>query len=171
MVKSIVVAAILGAALAGGADARPPKIGEPAPDFHLTTFGGAKISLADLKGQVVVLNFWATWCVPCKSELPLLNVYARHVGANGLRILAIATEDSVPAYQLKPLASSLSFPLVLGFHGSYAPIGGAVPTNYVIDRDGVVRYAKAGAFTLDDLNTLLPPLLNAPASTVVATGG
>ena len=163
---------MLGAALfASNAEARPPKIDEPAPDFHLTTFDRAKISLADLKGQVVVLNFWATWCVPCKSELPLLDVYARRAGANGLRILAIATEDSVSAYQLKPLASSLSFPLVRGFHGSYAPIGRAVPTNYVIDRDGVVRYAKAGAFTLDDLDALLPPLLNAPASTVVATGG
>ena len=174
---TIALAAMLcaGAATVLGADAaaaREPKIGEPAPDFHLTTFDGRKIALADLKGQVVVLNFWATWCVPCKAEMPLLDAYVRHAGPRGLQVLAVATEDSVPLFRLKPLASALSLPLVRGFHGNYAPIDGAVPTNYIIDRSGIVRYAKAGALTLDALNALLPPLLNTPAAASIAqTGG
>jgi thiol-disulfide isomerase/thioredoxin len=73
----------------------------------------------------LILNFWATWCAPCKEELPLLDTYFRIDEKAGLRVLA-------------------------------------VPTNFIIDRNGVLRYAKAGALTLDDLNTLLVPLLREP---------
>ena len=56
-----------------------PTVGEPAPNFELTTFDGQKIRLSDLKGHVVVLNFWATWCGPCKRELPLLSAYYKAI--------------------------------------------------------------------------------------------
>ena len=138
--------------------AAEPNVGMPAPAFEVTTFEGKRVSLADFKGQVVVLNFWATWCGPCKRELPLLDAYYKLRQAAGLRVVAVTTEDSMPLYRLHPLQAVLAIPLARRFHGNYAPIGG-VPTNYVIDRDGVLRYAKAGAFTLEDLNTVLVPLL------------
>lgn len=57
------------------ASPRDPVVGQPAPDFLVTAFDGRKMRLTDFKGQVLVINFWATWCAPCKQELPLLNRY------------------------------------------------------------------------------------------------
>ncbi len=144
---------------ASSVSAKPPLINAPAPPFEVTTLDGQKITLAELKGNVVVLNFWATWCAPCKRELPLLDAYYRAQQKAGLRVLAVTTEDSLPLRQLKPLAAVLTIPMVRRFKGKYDVLGG-VPTNYVIDRGGNLRYAKASAFDLDDLNRILVPLLN-----------
>lgn len=147
--------------------AKSPTIGDPAPDFQFTTFDGQKLKLADFRGQVLVINIWATWCGPCKQELPLLDTFYRIMKDKnvGLSVIGITTEDSVPAYQLKPLRAKLAIPLARGFKGPYQSLGG-VPTNFIIDRAGIVRYARAGAFTLDDLNDLLVPMLNEhPAET------
>ena len=138
------------------------KVGGPAPDFRATTFDGRKIDLAAFRGDVLIVNIWATWCGPCKRELPLLDRFYQLMKKNGLSVVAVTTEDSLPSSSLKPLQGALAIPLARSFRGAYAPIGGAVPTNFVIDRAGVVRYAKAGAFDLDTLNTVLVPLLNEP---------
>lgn len=135
-----------------------PAVDQPAPDFRLTTFDGHKLSLADFKGQVVVLNFWATWCGPCKRELPLLESFYRKQQSSGLVILAVATEDSLTPYQLRPLAKVLTLPMVKRFKGDYGDIK-ELPTNFVIDRKGVLRYAEAGAFTEDSIVEVLAPLL------------
>ena len=162
MRRAILFATAIAIAASTAAAARTPKVGEPAPPATITTYDGQKISLAELKGQVVVLNFWATWCVPCRAELPLLNAAARQKADNGLRVFAIATEDSVPPQYLKQLAANLSFPLVRRMRGAYDVIGNAVPTNYVIDRAGIVRYAQAGAFTTESMNATLIPILREP---------
>ncbi|NMN04522.1 thiol-disulfide isomerase/thioredoxin [Novosphingobium sp. SG916] len=142
--------------------AKAPVIGQPAPPFELRLIDGTKVSLADLKGQVVVLNFWATWCGPCKQELPLLDQYYDLQKQHGLKVFAITTQDSLPNSALKQLFAAMHIPAVRTLKGPYSPLEG-VPTNYVIDRAGVVRYAKAAAFDLDDLNGLLVPLLREPA--------
>ena len=129
----------------------------------MTTFGGDRVALSDLRGKVVVLNFWATWCGPCKRELPILDAYYKLRRSAGLAVIAATTEDSLPIGRLKPLQQVLTIPMARRVKGPYAPVGGAVPTNFVIDRAGVVRYARAGAFTLAALNAILPPLLEEPA--------
>lgn len=138
------------------------KIGEKAPSFELTLIDGSKVRSEDLRGQVVVLNFWATWCVPCRTELPLLDSYYRLRKNNGLRVYAVATEGSLAEYKLKPLFAAMAIPSARRIKGSFAVMG-ALPTNYIIDRAGIVRYAKAGAFDLDDLNQILVPMLREPA--------
>lgn len=135
------------------------RVGSLAPAFTLTLVDGNKVTLDELRGEVIVLNFWATWCVPCRTELPLLDAYYRKLQDKGLRVFAITTESSLPLYRLKPLFAKLAIPSVKSVKGPYDSAG-AVPTNIVIDRAGRVRYAKAGAFDLDDLNALLIPLLN-----------
>jgi cytochrome c biogenesis protein CcmG, thiol:disulfide interchange protein DsbE len=141
------------------ARATEPVVGQPAPDFAVTTFDGRKLSLLDFKGQVLVINFWATWCTPCKRELPLLDTYFAIQQIHGLRVVAVTTEDSAPLKSLKPLAAVVHFPMARSMRGPYHVMT-AVPTNYVIDRRGILRYAKAGAFDLDALNEILVPLLN-----------
>jgi peroxiredoxin len=157
----LALAAALSLTPAVVADAARPSsiIGKPAPDFELTLMDGSKVRLADLRGQVVVLNFWATWCVPCRRELPLLDGYYRLQKQHGLRVFAVTTEDSVPPRLMKPLFAAMAITPTKRVKGHYELIGNAVPTNYVIDRAGIVRYAKAAAFDLDDLNTILTPLL------------
>ena len=148
------------------AGARGIEVGKPAPDFKARTFDGRDIRLADFKGHVLIINLWATWCGPCRAELPLLSAYHRLQKDHGLDVIALATEDSVPMEKLKPLAAMCSFPFVRRMRGDYEIMKG-VPTNYVIDRNGIVRYAEAGAFTLEALNELLVPLLREepPAAT------
>jgi thiol-disulfide isomerase/thioredoxin len=133
-------------------------VGRPAPDFHATTFDGRNISLADYHGRVLVINFWATWCGPCRRELPLLDAYYRVQKHAGLEVIAVATEDSVSPSQLKPLAALVTIPFIRRLSGPYKVLKG-VPTNIVIDRNGTVRYAQARSFSLDDLNSILAPLL------------
>jgi cytochrome c biogenesis protein CcmG/thiol:disulfide interchange protein DsbE len=153
---------LLGAAVTP-ALARDPQVGEPAPDFQLTLVDGTHVRLSELRGQVVVLNFWATWCVPCRAELPLLDGYYRVVQSHGIRVFAATTEDSVPLFRLQRVFAAMRIGAVRNLRGPYQPIGGAVPTNFVIDRAGRIRYAAAGAFNLDALNRILVPLLNEPA--------
>jgi peroxiredoxin len=155
-------AALAAIALAMASTAQAaPKVGQPAPDFTVTTFGGRTVKLDDLKGDVIILNFWATWCGPCRRELPLLESAFEAYNKYGFQVLAIATEDSVPEKMLRPLAAQLKIPLVKRIKGRYDTLG-AVPTNFVIDRSGKLVYAKAGAFEADELNALIVPLLKEP---------
>jgi peroxiredoxin len=153
-------AAAAAVGLASGAQAAP-KVGQPAPDFTVTTFGGHTVKLADLKGDVIILNFWATWCAPCRRELPLLETFFKADNPYGFQVLAVATEDSVPENKLRPIAAQLTIPFVKRMYGPYRALGG-VPTNYIIDRSGKLVYAKAAAFDVDTLNDILIPLLKEP---------
>jgi cytochrome c biogenesis protein CcmG/thiol:disulfide interchange protein DsbE len=140
------------------------KVGEPAPKFTLRTLDGQKVTADDVHGKVVILNFWATWCVPCRTEMPLLEAFQRKFRDNGLEVYAVATEDSLTPGQLKKyFGPLLKLTMVRSLRGSGYDIMGGVPTNYVIDRKGLLRYAKAGAFDLDGLNEVIIPLLNEPA--------
>ena len=157
--------AALPLSLLGAAPAPQPmfaavKEGQPAPPVTLRMIKGGTVSLDELRGTVIVLNFWATWCVPCRTELPTLDRYYELRKDAGLRVYAVTTEDSLKPYQLKKLFDVLHIEPVRSIKGPYDVLDGGVPTNIVIDRSGVVRYAKAGAFTLDSLNALLVPLLN-----------
>lgn len=147
---------------ASGAQARAV-VGKPAPKFTLTTFDHKRVKLADLAGEVVVLNYWAVWCGPCKRELPDIDTYVRSKGTNAPKVFAVTIDDTTSDKQLKPLANVLSFPLVIRIDSmSYGTIDGAVPSNYVIDRNGILRYARAAAFTLADFDHLITPLLAEP---------
>lgn len=152
---------LLPLALNGAAASKRPKIGEIAPEAEITLMDGTKLRLSEMRGDVVVLNFWATWCVPCRTELPILDRYYELQKRHGLRVYAVTTEGSVPLYKLKPLFGALQIAPAKRIKGPYGPIDG-VPTNFIIDRAGKVRYASGGAFDLDRLNQELVPLLREP---------
>ncbi|MCW3835887.1 TlpA family protein disulfide reductase [Sphingomonas canadensis] len=137
-----------------------PVVGKPAPDFRIKMFDGTSVSLSDLRGQVVVLNLWASWCGPCKTEMPALDLMQVNGGRHGLRIFGVKVMDATPRQKLRKLESLLHYPLATDISGGYVPIGRAVPTNYIIDRKGVVRYARPAVLTKEDFADLLVPLLN-----------
>jgi peroxiredoxin len=138
--------------------------GKPARDFKLTTLDGQTVKLADLKGKVVVVNRWATWCTPCKAEMVAFENYLRTHPKSDLKIYAVTVELQFPASKLKPLQGALSYPLATSISGWGYKIMGGVPTSYVIDRKGVLRYADSGAFDLESFSELVDPLLAEPAS-------
>ncbi|MBV9997219.1 MAG: TlpA family protein disulfide reductase [Caulobacteraceae bacterium] len=144
-------------AVAGPGLAARPVVGEPAPPFELTGLDGRKLRLSELKGLVAVLSFWASWCGPCREELPLLADYARRQGGDRLAILPVNMDGwGVPdSSRRAPGISGTSF---RSLRGPYGLLGG-MPTNYVIGADGVLRYARGGAFTWPTLDALLAPLL------------
>lgn len=153
--------ALVAAAALLAAASPQPKVGDLVPPFELTLIDGSKVSSDQLHGHVVVLNFWATWCGPCKQELPLLDAYYEAQKGHGLKVFAIATEDSLQPFQLKKLFAVMHMQSARRIKGPYAAMAG-VPTNFIIDRAGRLRYAKANAFELGELNALLVPLLQEP---------
>jgi peroxiredoxin len=165
--KSVATAAALAALLGpSAAHAAKAKVDQPAPDFRITTLTKDKIDLASLRGKVVVVNRWATWCVPCREEFLLFEKYMPFRAKYGFTVVAIETGGAGSSSKMRELAKIVHFPVALDDNAhanAYPIIDNGVPTNYVIDRAGVVRYAKAGAFQLDELEKLVVPLLNEPA--------
>jgi cytochrome c biogenesis protein CcmG/thiol:disulfide interchange protein DsbE len=143
----------------------PVRVGAPAPPFTITTFAKQKVKLADLRGKVVVINLWATWCGPCKAEMPMMSAFHRRYHDQGFEIYGVTSEDSLPQYQLKRVSELLSYPLAKMSSSGYEILDG-LPTSYVIDRAGKVRYAKAGAFDKSEFEELILPLLKEPAPAV-----
>lgn len=155
----LLLAPALAALLLGAAPGKTPTPGHPAPSFTLTTFDKRKVTLAEMKGKVVVINYWATWCAPCKAEMPMMHRYFKANQARGLEMFGVTTEDSVPKFQLKKVSELLSYPLSNKMSSGYGSIDNAVPSTYIIDRKGIVRHAKKGAYTEREFKAALDPLL------------
>ncbi|MDZ4306698.1 TlpA disulfide reductase family protein [Allopontixanthobacter sp.] len=149
--------------LAFAAPAIPADVDKPAPNFTVRMFDGSKKVLADYRGHVLVINYWATWCAPCKAEMPMMSQFHRLHKDKGFEIIGVVTQDSVPKSKLKSVVAALSYPLASSLKGDYGLIRNAVPTTYIIDRKGRVRYVRAGSFDLSDYNELILPLLGEPA--------
>jgi peroxiredoxin len=118
------------------------QIGKPAPGFTLNDVNGRKVSLSDYKGNVILLNFWATFCGPCKEEMPSLNNLYVAFKKDGLIVLAISTDDSEKPVQSFIRAKAITFPILMDtdqqvFFDRYGVLG--LPTSFIIDRDGIVR--------------------------------
>ena len=130
-------------------------------DFTLKDMNGANMKLADLKGKVVLLNFWATWCAPCLMEIPeFVRAYEEHK-SQGFEIVGVLTEDS--GDQLKAFASEhkMNYPLVINtpeLEDAYGPIFG-LPTSVMIARDGSVCKRHFGPMSKEQLEKELKPLL------------
>ena len=141
------------------------RVGAPAPPATLVTLGGQRIASPDLLGRVVILTFWATWCSPCREELPLLSDYlASHADA-GLQILGFSLDTRDRLGQVREVAQSLRFPVGL-MSDSSAPGYGRIwrlPVSFTIDRRG--RLAENGwkekqpVWTRERLDQVVTPLL------------
>lgn len=139
-----------------------PKIG-PAPAWQLPDLSGAKISSEQFKGKVVVIDFWATWCPPCREEIPGYIALANKYGKDGLVIVGISLDqagpDVVKAYAAK---TGINYPLVMGDDKVVAAFGGVegIPTTFLIDRDGQIRDRKVGLVETAEYEKRIRAVLN-----------
>jgi peroxiredoxin len=141
-----------------------PRAGATAPGFAARTLDGRVFHLADLRGKVVLLHFWATWCPPCREELPALERYYRQHKAEGLEIVALSIEGLDDLEQVRKVAAVYSFPLGLVANAEISDYGRIwmLPLSFVIDRHGRLRISEwTGERKIDDarLDAALTPLL------------
>jgi cytochrome c biogenesis protein CcmG/thiol:disulfide interchange protein DsbE len=140
-------------------------VGQAAPPAVLMTLAGRHIATRDLRGHTVVLTFWASWCEPCRRELPLLSRYADAHRQQGLRVLGFCLDDDDNLAKVRRIAKQLSFPVGLLEQSSAHGYGRMwrIPVSFVIDRHGVLRYdgwkANQPAWTAASLNKVVGPLL------------
>jgi thiol-disulfide isomerase/thioredoxin len=125
---------------------------------------GKPRQLSEWRGKVIVLNFWATWCPPCKEEIPLFIATQTRLGASGLQIVGVAIDEppEVAAYQKQ---AAINYPILIAdtrvykVMEAYGNTHGGLPFSVVIDSKGVVRQRKLGAFRGKELDELLATLL------------
>jgi cytochrome c biogenesis protein CcmG/thiol:disulfide interchange protein DsbE len=137
-----------------------PEIGEAAPPLVLTAIDGTSIDLAKLRGKVVLVNFWATWCAPCRKEMPVLDAFYRRHRGQGFELIGISIDFARDAAKMRKVAAGVSYPAVgindIGVNGFGAPEG--VPVTYVIDAEGIIR-DKFIAVPNKLLNDVVVPML------------
>ena len=155
LVPIILLGMLLVAVLARGGSASPTAIGNPAPDFSVVDLDGNPIRLADLRGRPVIVNFWASWCIPCIEEFPLLReAAARHAG-DGLVVVGIVYQDRTQAARDFMARNGATWPAAADPDGRVAEAYGilAPPETFFIGRDGRIAARVLGQFTaatLDD---------------------
>lgn len=136
-----------------------PKINSLAPNFTLKDLNGNLISLTDLRGKNVLLNFWATWCGPCRLEMPALQA-RQELYQEDLIVLAVNYDEPAELVQAFKEELGLTFPIVLDPGAIVQDVYGirAYPTSYFIDREGVIREIRIGILTEDTLDEYLADL-------------
>lgn len=140
---------------------RPAELNRAAPDLTFRDLEGKLISLTDYRGQVILVNNWATWCPPCRAEMPVLEAYYQAHHQEGFVILAIEVGAPVEEVRAFVRQYGLSFPVLLDpeGHALAAFNNPALPNTHIIDREGRVRLAWTGAVNQKTLETFLTPLL------------
>ena len=125
-----------------------PQVGKPAPDFELPDLSGQSVSLGDLQGKPVLVNFWATWCGPCVYEMPYIQEVHDEWEGKDLVVLAINVGEGSSEVQQFMEDNNLSFPVLLDTNGKLAEIYSirGIPTTIFIDMEGVIQAMKIGAF-------------------------
>jgi peroxiredoxin len=152
---------------------KPDKDRKPAPDFSLKDADGKAVRLSDYKGKVVLLDFWATWCGPCRIEIPWLKEFQRKYKDRGFEVVGVSMDDD--GWQaVKPFAAELgiNYRLVIGDDTTAQLYGGvdALPTTFVIDRDGKIAAVHVGLTSKSEIEHGIEEVLGGGSVSAGAAG-
>ena len=143
-------------------DASVIGLSEPAPQVELSSLEGQRLKLSDFHGRVVLLNFWATWCGPCRAEIPELNKLQRDFEESGLAVVGVSWDDSAAGVREFQTEIRQDYTVLLGGEDVQTKFEAirSLPTTYVIDREGRIRQRIIGARDRTQFEGALKPLLN-----------
>ncbi|MFX3623673.1 MAG: peroxiredoxin family protein [Ectobacillus sp.] len=132
------------------------EIDEAAPNFRLRTLDGKEVSLSDYRGKTVILNFWATWCPPCRAEMPDMERLYKDINKKDVEILAVnatSSERSIEAVKTFISDNRFTFPVLLDEEGSVNALYRitSIPTSYVLDPKGIIRIKHIGPMSYDNM--------------------
>ena len=147
--------------------AKPHNTGlRPAPAFSLTDLSGRTVSLSDYRGKVVVLDFWATWCDPCKREIPHFIEMQDKYASQGLQVLGVSMDDDEPPVREFQQQFKMNYPVAMGSPKLADQYGGilGLPITFVIDRNGRITARHVGATDASVIEAEVQKLLAQPSS-------
>jgi cytochrome c-type biogenesis protein len=170
--RALIAAFVLAATISCGTSGETAKIGvgHAAPAYAATAMDGTTISLAQMKGEVILLNVWATWCKPCRQEIPALDSLHREFAARGLVVAGVSIDVIDDTARIARFARELGASYTLWLDpddrvsNTFRALG--VPSTYLVDREGVLRWQHMGAVTASDaklravLDSALGPVAN-----------
>ena len=166
--KLTVRSAVLLALAIGVLYATPPKpdplLHKPAPEFVRNDLAGRPVDLAALRGRVVLLNFWATWCSPCQVEIPRFVGWQTKYEADGLQIIGVSMDDDSAPVASLVREHAVNYPVVMGDEQIGLLYDGVLglPVTYLIDRQGIIRSRYKGAADLRAMESAIQRLLGKP---------
>lgn len=142
-----------------------PEIGRPAPALIAKQLDGRDLDLDALHGKVVVLNYWATWCPPCRAEMPALDAFYQHHRDEGVEVIGLSADDPHDRKDVVKVMRAITYPAILASEAKVNGFGAAtaLPITYVIDQDGILRaILRPGksVITENALAEAVRPLLN-----------
>lgn len=126
-----------------------PEAGHPAPDFALTDLDGNTVRLSDLRGKVVFINFWATWCPPCRAEMPEIEAVHQEYKDKGVVVIGVDISEPESTVRQYIQRGGFTWTIVMDSTGEVARNYNiaAIPTSFFLDREGVIRAVNIGAMT------------------------
>jgi len=141
LARTMAGAAILSLALAPGSARAAPEIGKAAPQLVVSPLDGETFDLAKLAGKVVLVSYWATWCAPCRKDMPKLDAFYRHYHPQNLEMIGISVDRDRDLPKVRKVMATLAYPIAvlkdMKIDGFGAPEG--VPITWIIDTDGKIR--------------------------------
>jgi len=158
----LTIAAVL-ATLAGRADAAPG-VGKPAPRLVSPEIDGKRFDLTTLRGKVVIINFWATWCPPCRQEMPALDAFYSRFHDRGVELIGMSVDHSRDRKSVTKAAQEVHYPVAMLADAETNGFGkpGALPVTYIVDQAGTVRFVMTPdttGVTESSLEQAVTPLL------------
>lgn len=156
---------VLSIALATTPAAQAIEVGEPVGEITATLIDGATFKLSEHRGEVVMINFWAAWCEPCRAEMPILKAYYLKHRGEGFYLLGINMDDPADQAIAIKVAGEYHFPVALRKDSDYKTLGRIwrMPSTFVIDKNGILRKnGSKGVPVIDqsELDSLVTPLLH-----------
>jgi thiol-disulfide isomerase/thioredoxin len=173
--RAVLIPKKQGSAAEGGAedDLAPVMRGKKAPSFALTSLDGKKVSLADYKGRPVLVNFWATWCGPCKVEMPWFEEFRKQYAGQGFEILGLTDDVDAGKDMIAKVAgkAGVSYPILLTDGKVQTAYGGleVLPMSFYVDRNGVIVEQTAGLGSKEQIEANIKKTI--ASGTVAQVGG
>ncbi len=159
----VIALALTGAAaLPSAARQEPSLVGKPAPAFSLRDLSGKPLKLADFRGKVVLVDFWATWCVPCRVEIPHFIALQKKYASQGFTLIGISMDDTAEPVPAVVKKYGINYPVAVGDAALAERFGGVLglPVAIVIDRNGVIRERYDGVTSADTFEKVVVSLLS-----------